>query len=68
MLENDYPLPSYLRELEAGPSTSVDGQWDESPKPAEEDGSGKVDVIAIDCEMVSEKFTDLMLLLTRYSA
>lgn len=56
MLENDYPLPSYLKGLESGPSTSTDEQWDESPRPSDDEGSGKPDVIAIDCEMVSVNF------------
>ena len=57
MLENDYPLPSYMKdglvELEAGssPTTNEEG-WEETPKPTD-DESGTAEVIAIDCEMVS---------------
>ena len=62
MLENDYPLPSYLRDnlIEASASSSPSEGWDETLKP--EDGeSGKVEVIAIDCEMVSSVYSYLRL-------
>ena len=51
MVENDYPLPSYMKTLEVG-SSSTDDQWDESPKPADDEGIGKPEIIAVDCEMV----------------
>ena len=55
MLENDYPLPSYMRDasvsLEAGSSAVTEDGWSETPRP-EDSGSGTVEVIAVDCEMV----------------
>ncbi|KAL5522447.1 hypothetical protein ACEPAG_8463 [Sanghuangporus baumii] len=54
MLENDYPLPSYMKDasvgLEAGSSSVTEDGWAETPRP-EDDESGTVEVIAIDCEM-----------------
>ncbi|EJC98240.1 uncharacterized protein FOMMEDRAFT_143323 [Fomitiporia mediterranea MF3/22] len=54
MLENEYPLPSYMKDAsggpEAGSSHSTDEGWKETPKP-EENESGTPEVIAIDCEM-----------------
>lgn len=55
MLENEYPLPSYMKDsagLEAGSSTSGGDGWEETPK-SDDNENGTAEVFAIDCEMVS---------------
>lgn len=48
MIENDYPIPSYIAEIFQKP----DG-WLETPKPADNESSWGQKIYAIDCEMVS---------------
>ncbi|KAH8114272.1 hypothetical protein DFH11DRAFT_1596896 [Phellopilus nigrolimitatus] len=54
MVENEYPLPSYLRDASGGReagSSNEDGEgWAETGKP-EDDETGVADVFAVDCEM-----------------
>ncbi|KAF9526559.1 ribonuclease H [Crepidotus variabilis] len=46
MIENDYPIPSYMAEIFQKP----DG-WLETPKPAENESHWNQKIYAIDCEM-----------------
>ncbi|KAI0286382.1 hypothetical protein BC826DRAFT_1049111, partial [Russula brevipes] len=46
MIENDYPVPSYLADV----FTKPDG-WIETPQPATDTDSGAQSAYAIDCEM-----------------
>lgn len=48
MIENDYPIPSYMAEIFQKPSG-----WVETPKLAENESKWKQKIYAIDCEMVS---------------
>ncbi len=48
MIENDYPIPSYMAEIFQKPFG-----WVETPKPAENESKWNQKVYAIDCEMVS---------------
>lgn len=53
MLENDYPMPSYIAET----FEKTEG-WVETPKPSEESLAHKSPrVFAIDCEMVRILFS-----------
>lgn len=48
MLENDYPVPSYIAEIFEKPD-----DWVETPQPTDDISADKQPrILAIDCEMV----------------
>jgi RNA exonuclease 1 len=47
MIENDYPVPSYLAEI-----FPKSAGWLETPMPSETESKWKQKIYAIDCEMV----------------
>jgi len=49
MIENDYPIPSYMAEVFQKP----EGEWLETPKPGQTESKWKQKIYAVDCEMVS---------------
>lgn len=66
MIENDYPLPSYL----ADTFEKSEG-WIETPEPSDTISStseGGPRILAIDCEMVCRVFSQLLIALTLLSA
>ncbi len=48
MIENDYPIPSYMADV----FQRLEGGWLETPKPGENESKWKQKVYAVDCEMV----------------
>ena len=55
MLGNDYPLSSYMKDgsINANSASAPDEIWDKPPNLLMEE-TGRVEVIAIDCKMVSQ--------------
>jgi len=55
MMENEYPVPSYLADVSAGERDREEKGWVETPPPPspEETKGKKPKVYAIDCEMAS---------------
>ena len=47
MIENDYPIPSYMADVFEKPAG-----WVETPQPAENETKWNQKIYAIDCEMV----------------
>lgn len=52
MLENEYPLPTYISES-LGQATPLGSGWRETPKPTNDDFVDNPPVYSVDCEMVS---------------
>lgn len=50
MLENDYPLPSYMADVFEKPPG-----WVETPEPSGEPSTDTPRILAMDCEMVRNK-------------
>ena len=48
MIENDYPIPSYMADVFQKP----EGGWLETPKPDQNESKWKQKIYAVDCEMV----------------
>ena len=55
MLDNDYPLPSYMKDssIDANSASAPDEIWDKSSNLLTEE-TGRAEVIAIDCKMMSQ--------------
>jgi len=51
MIENDYPIPSYMADVFEKPPG-----WLETPKPSDNESKWKQKIYAIDCEMVILQF------------
>lgn len=51
MIENDYPIPSYMADVFEMPEG-----WVETPQPAVDERKADQKIYAIDCEMVSALF------------
>ena len=51
MIENDYPIPSYMADVFEKPPG-----WLETPKPSDNESKWKQKLYAIDCEMVILQF------------
>ena len=49
MIENDYPIPSYLADVFEKPAG-----WVETPQPVENESKWNQKIYAIDCEMVCD--------------
>jgi len=49
MIENDYPIPSYMADVFEKPAG-----WVETPQPAENESKWNQKIYAIDCEMVRD--------------
>jgi len=59
MIENDYPIPSYMADVFEKPEG-----WVETPQPAEDETKWNQKIYAIDCEMVRyPSFSSTFLLL-----
>ena len=61
MIENDYPVPSYLADV----FTKPDG-WIETPQPATDTDSGAQSAYAIDCEMARVVVAYVLLCADKY--
>ena len=67
MVENDYPIPSYMADLFQKPPG-----WVETPESPKESllssSSQKAKVYAIDCEMVSPTFSFLLSVINEFAS